>query len=290
MDIGAVESGATPTAANIPPTNSAIGFTAPAGFQVQVVYTDDTAINAATIDTNDLAFTRPDGTPVTATIATVSVSPAATNPRSATYTVAPGGTWDVADNGTFTVRSVAGQVTDTSGNPVTAGIIGQFVLTVVTNTNDTGPGSLRQAILDSNASVGFKNVIAFVVGTGAATISPASPLPAISDPVLIDGTTQPGFAGSPLVELAGNLAPAGSIGLEISAANSTVRGLVLNRWGTALVAAGANDVIQGNYIGTNATGTAASANGIGIFIASSNGALIGSDLDGTNDAAKQQRH
>ncbi|HEY1376238.1 MAG TPA: choice-of-anchor Q domain-containing protein [Gemmataceae bacterium] len=286
VDIGAVESESLLPAANIPPTDAASSVTA-AGFQVQVVYTDDTAINAATIDTNDLTFTRPDGTPVTATISSVSVSPAGNGtPRTATYTVnPPGGSWDGADNGTYYVRSVAGQVTDTSGNAVPAGIIGQFVLTVVTNTSDSGPGSLRQAILDSNASVGFKNVIAFV-GTGAATISPASPLPTITDPVLIDGTTQAGFAGAPLVELAGNLAPAGSTGLEISAARTTVRGLVLNRWGTALVA-GANDVIQGNYIGTNAAGTAASANGIGVFIVSANGALIGSDLDGTNDAAER---
>jgi len=288
VDIGAVESGSSLPAANIPPATTAVGVTA-AGFQVQVVYTDDVAINAATIDANDLAFTRPDGTPVTATISSVSVSPAGNGtPRTATYTVnAPGGSWDGADNGTYYVRTVAGQVTDTSGNAINAGIIGQVVLTVVTTTNDSGPGSLRQAILDSNASVGFKNVIAFFIGTGAATISPASPLPSVTDPVLIDGTTQAGFAGSPLVELAGNLAPAGSTGLELSAANTTVRGLVLNRWGTALVAAGANDVIQGNYIGTNAAGTAASANGIGVFIASSNGALVGSDLDGTNDAAER---
>ncbi len=40
-------------------------------------------------------------------------------------------------------------------------------------------------------------------GTGVQTIAPASPLPAITNPVLIDGTTQPGYAGAPLIAIVG---------------------------------------------------------------------------------------
>ena len=67
----------------------------------------------------------------------------------------------------------------------------------VTNTNDSGAGSLRQAILDANGAVGL-DTIAFNVsgagcdGGGVCTITPASQLPSISSPVLIDGYTQPG--------------------------------------------------------------------------------------------------
>src|SRR5205085_11840872 len=58
---------------------------------------------------------------------------------------------------------------------------------VVTNTNDSGAGSLRQAILDSNASVGVRETIAFnIAGAGIHTISPASALPVVTDPVVID--------------------------------------------------------------------------------------------------------
>src|SRR5579885_2666223 len=62
----------------------------------------------------------------------------------------------------------------------------------VTNTNDSGPGSLRQAILDANASPGTQTIAFNIPGTGVHTISPASALPGITDPVTIDGYTQTG--------------------------------------------------------------------------------------------------
>jgi len=65
--------------------------------------------------------------------------------------------------------------------------------------------SLHQAILDANANPGA-DVINFNIGSGLQTISPTSTLPDISDPVLIDGRTQPGFSGTPLIEInAGNI-------------------------------------------------------------------------------------
>src|SRR5438270_368197 len=98
----------------------------------------------------------------------------------------------------------------------------------VLNTADSGAGSLRQAILDANAAAGA-DVINFNVGGGVQTISPTSLLPQITGSVTIDGTTQPGFAGSPLIELNG--AGAGAFaGLWITAGNCTVRGLVINRF------------------------------------------------------------
>ena len=82
----------------------------------------------------------------------------------------------------------------------------QFAITdgvfVVKTTADSGPGSLRQAILDSNIATGGTNTIDFAIpGTGVQTIAPASPLPAITNPVVIDGTTQPGYAGVPLIAI-----------------------------------------------------------------------------------------
>ena len=50
----------------------------------------------------------------------------------------------------------------------------------VTNTNDSGPGSLRQAILDANANSGPDTIAFNITGSGVHTISPASALPAIS--------------------------------------------------------------------------------------------------------------
>src|SRR5262249_29442683 len=79
----------------------------------------------------------------------------------------------------------------------------QFVLTdgviVVNTTADAGPGSLRHAILDANSVLGLTVTIDFAIpGAGVQTIEPITPLPAITASVVIDGTTQPGFAGTPL--------------------------------------------------------------------------------------------
>src|SRR5215470_11092296 len=76
------------------------------------------------------------------------------------------------------------------------------VLTVL-NANDSGAGSLRQAILDANATNGLDTIVFQIPGAGVHTISPASTLPPVTDPVIIDGTSQPGYAGLPLIELNG---------------------------------------------------------------------------------------
>ncbi|MFN7877671.1 MAG: DUF4347 domain-containing protein, partial [Pirellula sp.] len=67
----------------------------------------------------------------------------------------------------------------------------------VTNTNDSGAGSLRQAILDANALAGHDTIVFNITGTGTQVINVLSVLPTITDQVTIDGTTQAGYvAGS----------------------------------------------------------------------------------------------
>jgi tetrahydromethanopterin S-methyltransferase subunit B len=132
---------------------------------------------------------------------------------------------------------------------------------IVTNTDDSDFGSLRQAILDANANPGLDTII-FSIGSGVATITPTSALPTITDPVNIDGTTQPGFTGTPIIELNGTNAGAGVSGLFITSGNSTVRGLVINRFSNAGIRLDINggNVIEGNFIGTDITGTKALGN------------------------------
>ena len=128
---------------------------------------------------------------------------------------------------------------------------------LVTNTDDSGAGSLRQAILDANATVGT-DTIQFGIGSGTQTIAPLSALPTITDSVRIDGTTQPGFVSEPIIEIRGDSAGAGANGLTIIGTNSIVQGLVINRfgqYGIYISGAGATgNVIEGNYIGTDVTG------------------------------------
>ncbi|HEX3228792.1 MAG TPA: hypothetical protein VHQ95_07485, partial [Pyrinomonadaceae bacterium] len=143
----------------------------------------------------------------------------------------------------------------------------------VTNNNDSGPGSLRQAIIDANESAGADVITFNIAGGGVHTIKPLSFLPVITDTVSIDGTTQPSFAGSPIIELNGSLLPAESFeaGLEINARGCVVRGLVINGFfdgkGIILRTGGATENrIEGCYVGTNSTGTAAIPNSRGIEI------------------------
>jgi hypothetical protein len=148
-----------------------------------------------------------------------------------------------------------------------------FVLTeppgvtfVVTNTNATGPGSLAQAILDANNNGPSRDTIAFNIdGAGPHVISPTSALPSILQPLVIDGTTQPGYAGVPNVRLDGG--SAGTVdGLTIAAPVTEVRGLGITGYFAVAVRttlAGDAALIRGNYIGVTGGGSAA-PNGSGI--------------------------
>ncbi|HST52114.1 MAG TPA: FG-GAP-like repeat-containing protein [Pyrinomonadaceae bacterium] len=170
---------------------------------------------------------------------------------------------------------------------------------VVTNTNDSGAGSLRQAILDSNSTVGTKETITFnIPGAGVHTIQPASALPTITDPVTIDGYTQPGASANTLatgddavieIELDGTNAGSTTSGLVITAGGSTVRGLVINRFGTGgttsvtaggtaiEINTGDGNVVEGCFIGTDTTGASSLANiNDGVGITSNNNRVGGS--------------
>ena len=147
---------------------------------------------------------------------------------------------------------------------------------MVTNTNDSGEGSLRQAIIASNATIGVPDTIEFnIEPPGAQTIQPSSGLPSITDPVVIDGTTQPGFAGTPLIELRGDLANAN--GLVISGDHCTIRGLVINRFfGSGIVIIGNSNIVAGNFIGTDVSGTLdLGSSGDGVRIENSSNNMIG---------------
>jgi hypothetical protein len=170
---------------------------------------------------------------------------------------------------------------------------------VVTTTADGGAGSLRDAITKINADanhsqyaspgnpgvdeIDFHITAASDTGggynpaTGVATIRPLSALPAVTAPVVLDGTSQPGFAGSPLVQLSGDFAGAGADGLDVTAGGSTVRGLAVNHFGGAglVLTGGGGNTIAGNYVGTDPTGTAALPNRVGVLVVNSANNVIG---------------
>jgi titin len=162
-------------------------------------------------------------------------------------------------------------------------------LFMVTNTLDTGAGSLRQAILMADASPTTvntpngpaftgPNLIEFAIGSGAKSIAPSTPLPWITtDYTFILGNTQSGFAGKPLIQLSGQTA--GAVGLEVMASNCVVQDLVVNGFLIQVgLENGHGNTVDACYLGTDSTGTKAvpNSNGsIGVDIFNSSGNLIG---------------
>lgn len=157
----------------------------------------------------------------------------------------------------------------------------------VTNTNNSGAGSLRQAMTDANATSG-SDTINFSIGSGYKTIAPTSALPPIIHPVIIDATTQPGWSNAPVIEISGHNAGAGALGIRITGGSgggsgSTIKGLIINRFNAnGIFLDSSNNTIVGNYVGTSADGINGAGNGtegIAIFSSipgtSSNGNTIG---------------
>ncbi len=147
----------------------------------------------------------------------------------------------------------------------------------VTTTADTGPGSLRQAITDANGNVGADTIEFNILGSGVQTIAPASALPKITDGVTIDGYTQPGASANTnapdqgtnaviLIEIDGTNTGTGSEAAVLffapGSGNSVVRGLVINRgkWAGIRISGVAGMTIEGNFIGTDPSGTASLPN------------------------------
>lgn len=155
--------------------------------------------------------------------------------------------------------------------------------TVVTNTNDSGPGSLREAITFAN-SQGTASTITFAIpGAGPHTITLTSALPIVTaNGLTIDGTTQSGtqcrdlWAGSGH-DLRINIRGATNLsGLRLSGANQTVRGLSISGFNNVIqtTSASANAIIQCNYLGLLADGTANGSPNYGVIVEGA-GARIG---------------
>jgi hypothetical protein len=165
---------------------------------------------------------------------------------------------------------------------------------VVTNTNDSGPGSLRQAILNANLSNSAPpDTIEFdISGPGPFLIAPLTVLPAITHPTIIDGYSQPGSSVNTLtqgdnamiqIHLDG-LSAGFTDGLLIKAGGSTVDGLAITNFFAGIHLTGAGgDTITGDFIGTDTTGlTPFEGNIVGVEVENAGNNVIG----GTTPAAR----
>ncbi|MEP2777664.1 MAG: choice-of-anchor Q domain-containing protein [Luteolibacter sp.] len=146
----------------------------------------------------------------------------------------------------------------------------------VTNTADTGDGSLRRALEFANHTPATDTITFNIPGTGPHTILPQSPLPEIIYPLNIDGLSQPGASAASWppdlrVVLNGSSAGTGAVGFDMSGnlihTHRYVRGLVIQNFDGSGLRFGYGYrpfTVTDCFIGTNVDGTTAAPNGTGI--------------------------
>jgi hypothetical protein len=162
----------------------------------------------------------------------------------------------------------------------------QGAIIPVTNTNNNGGGSLRNAII----SAANGDTITFnIAGTGLHTISPTPTrlLLLTASNVTIDATTQPGWSlGNHNIEINGASAGAGNIGLDIAstATGTKIIGLVIDQFDGAGIRLSSNgNFLWGSYIGTDPTGTLTGrGNDPGVYCRTNNNQIDGTTAAGPN--------
>ncbi|WP_297696753.1 DUF2341 domain-containing protein, partial [uncultured Eudoraea sp.] len=136
---------------------------------------------------------------------------------------------------------------------------GTFATYTVTSLNDSGAGSLREAIGLANTSGGADTIEFGVAGT----ISLSSALPTIGEQLAIDGSTAPGYSGDPVVEIDGTGVSGNGLRFTSGADDSSVNALMITNFtGNGIqIDNGADGIaITGNWIGTTGTGTTGDGN------------------------------
>jgi CSLREA domain-containing protein len=167
---------------------------------------------------------------------------------------------------TDTVRVHVGAIVVTTTSDLSNGNTSSFAALAASNGGDGV--SLREAIELTNAvanATGQVDHIRFAIAAplvgGVHTIAVASALPGITDAVDLDASSEPDFAGTPVVELDGTATASApdNTGIRLlgGSSGSTIRGLVINRFGDdgLLISDSSDNAIVGNVIGTDAAGT-----------------------------------
>ncbi len=155
----------------------------------------------------------------------------------------------------------------------------------VLNTNDSGSGSLRQAIIDANADSAAPHTIRFAIpGIGPHTINVASQFPGVTRSMTIDGYSQAGSAVNTNTPEQGGLntnlqvevvGPGNVYFIYLNTTNGldvTVQGLAMRGFLSALLGVGGNGGtsrlnVYGNYFGTNVDGSEVGAGQSGSSVA-----------------------
>jgi hypothetical protein len=148
---------------------------------------------------------------------------------------------------------------------------------VVTNTDDSGAGSLRDAITSANSNPGPDTITFNIPGSGIQFIFVTAPMN-VTDPVFINGYSQPGYAGTPLIHLEGM---GTGTALNITGGVSVVAALSFTSFfagatnGMVRISGTGNNVVTGCSFGVRGDSTRPTTASIGVLIDGSNGNRVG---------------
>ncbi len=221
------------------------------------------SVAAPGVQANDIAA---NGQPFTSVVESSPAHGSLTFNADGSFTYVPAANYTGPDS--FTYEDVQGSVTS---NVATVSILVNPTTLYVTNTNDTGAGSLRAALgLAAVANGSGPDTILFKIpGTGPFDIFADSPLPAVAHPTIINGYSQSGAHANSLstgdnavieIQIDGSSA-SGANGLVLSGGGSTVEGLSITHFNDGILISGAGaNTITGNFLGTNPMGTAGGYN------------------------------
>jgi len=225
----------------------------------------------------------------------------------ATQDVTTDGTGNVATPVAFSVPATAGErfytllAIRTSGTAAQIGDTSEFsacgsygsVNYSVTNTSDSGAGSLRQAITDANSNADFSTITFNIAGCpgGVCTINLTNDLPDITTPVFIDGLTQSG-ASCPDNQRIILSRVGGTNGLHLSGAgssNSSIRGLKITGSGIIGIrmSSSSNNVLTCNHVGVGTAGSTFDSFNMGVYVNNGANNRIGTNGDGIFDALER---
>jgi uncharacterized repeat protein (TIGR01451 family) len=198
---------------------------------------------------------------------------------------------DLASGSTAGTHTVTGTANATEADPVPSNnsiapavqVTGGTV--VVTNTNDVGSGSLRQALLDAQNFVCTSPCsITFNIPAPPYKITPLSDFVAIGSNVSLDARTQPGYAGTPIVEIDGSSLVASPATLLLNGTGAKVAGLSVTRANAAsngIALSGNLNTVEACFVGLTPLGATA-ANDVGIRVDGSNNTIGGNSATKRN--------
>ncbi|BBB28359.1 DUF4347 domain-containing protein [Neptunomonas japonica] len=194
---------------------------------------------------------------------------------------------EVEDYSITVTSAVTSLTVDTATNDNDSGITNGNASqdTAWLNLNKGGDAaiSLREAIIAANNTSGTDTINFNIAGSGIHTISLTSALPAITEAVIINGTTETDFSGAPLIAIDGSSAGVvNGLWLQEGSDGSTIRGLqILNAGNDGIKIDSSNNLIAGNYIGTDGIADLGSTYD-GIRISGSNNIIGGTTASDRN--------